>query len=888
VFRSRDGGRSWQHVLFRDAESGAIDLSIDPSNPRVVYAACWQAIRRPHELVSGGPGSGLFRSSDGGDSWEELTRKPGLPTGVLGKIGVVASPARAGRVWAIVEAEDGAVFRSDDYGESWTRLSEDRELRQRAWYYMHIYADPRDAETVWVLNLRAWKSIDGGKSFIQMPIPHGDHHDLWIDPNNSNRMIEGNDGGATVSLNGGRTWSNIYNQPTAEFYHVTTDNQVPYRVYGAQQDNTTISVASRSNLAGITRSDWFDIGGGESGYIAVDPRKPNIIYAGSYGGFLTRYDHTTGQRQNINVWPEASLGWGANQLKYRFQWTYPTMLSPHDPKVLYVTSNHVHRSTDEGMSWEVLSPDLTRNDKTRQEPSGGPITRDNTGAEYYDTLFAFAESPVQPGLLWAGADDGLVHVSRDGGASWQDVTPPAALLPDWALISIIEPSPHDPATAYLAATRYKHDDFRPYLLKTADYGASWQVITGGIPADDFSRVIREDPVRRGLLYAGTETGLYLSFDDGGHWQRLGGNLPVVPIHDLVVKDDDLVLATHGRSFWILDDISPLQQMASARAQLFAPRPTIRFYTNRGFGRATGPGNNYQGTGASMITYRMVDRPDGTKKEVLVDAGQNPPDGVLVNYFLATEPDEEITLTFLDAADNEIKTFSSRPKGNGDKKEPAVPAKAGLNRFVWNMRYPEGVTVPGAMFRSGGVDGPTAPPGSYTVQLTVGSESFTQLFEIRKDPRLPASDDDLQAQFQLLLEIRDKLSDAHGAVNRIRKLRPQVEEWQRRGEAADHAPIAETAQSIAETLTTIENVLIEPRLQVPKDPLHFPPKLNAKLAALVGVVSSADARPTRQSYEVYEKLAGEIDAQLDALAAVVETDVPRLNGLVRQAALPAVP
>ena len=563
VFRSKDGGQSWEQVLFRGQDAGASDLSMDPHNPRVLYASFWETRRTPWSLTSGGPGSGLFKSTDGGDTWTEISRNKGLPRAdnVLGKIGVCASGARPERVFAIVEAEDGAVFRSDDGGETWTRLSEERGLRQRAWYYHHIIADPQDPETVWVLNTETWKSHDGGQTFSGFAIPHGDNHDLWIDPRDPRRMIEGNDGGATVTFNAGETWSSIYNQPTAEFYHVTTDTRTPYRLYAAQQDNTTISVPSRSPLIAITQSEAIEIGGGESGYIAVRPDNPNVIFAGSYLGYLTRYDHTTGQARSIEVWPEDVLGGGARDARYRFQWTFPTLLSPHDPNTLYVTGNHVFRSTDEGTSWEEISPDLTRNDVSKLESSGGPITKDNTGAEFYCTIFSFVESPLERGLFWAGTDDGLVHVSRDNGKTWQNVTPPG--LPEWTLISIIEASPHDAGAAYVAATRYKLDDFAPYAFKTTDYGASWTRITSGIPENVFVRVVREDPTRRGLLYAGTETGVFVSYDDGGTWRPAKGNLPTVPIHDLVVKqpEGDLVLATHGRSFWIYDDLGPIRAIA---------------------------------------------------------------------------------------------------------------------------------------------------------------------------------------------------------------------------------------------------------------------------------------------------------------------------------------
>src|SRR6266571_4813707 len=725
VYRSQDGGKSWEQILFRSDKAGAIDLAMDPNNPRILYASFWETRRLPHTLISGGEESGLFKSSDGGDTWTEITRNPGLPKGLLGKIGITISPAKEGRIWIVVEAEDGAVFRSDDGGESWQRLSEERNLRQRAWYYQHIYADPQDAETLWVLNVQAWKSIDGGRTFFDVSAPHGDHHDLWIDPHNPQRMIEGNDGGACVSFNNGESWSSIFNQPTAEFYHVTADSQVPYRVYGAQQDNTTISVPSRSVRAGITQSDLYEVGGGESGYIAVRSDDPNIVYAGNYQGYITCYNHRTGQQRNIAVWPELASGWGAKDQKYRFQWTFPIVLSPRDPGILYATGNLVFRSMDEGNSWDIISPDLTRNDVSKLEASGGPITKDNTGAEYYGTIFAFAESPLQRGLFWAGSDDGLVHISRDNGESWQNVTPPD--LPEWALISIIEPSPHEAATAYVAANRYKLDDFQPYLYKTQDYGQTWSKITGGLAENDFTRVIREDPVRRGLLYAGTETGAHVSFDDGEQWHALKLKLPAVPIHDLVVKDDDLVAATHGRSFWILDDISPLRQLSDevreAAGHLFAPRPFTRFVSSGGFGRAVTPGKNYRYTSAFIVAFRQQEKPSGEKVDKYLDAGQNPPNGVIVHYYLKEKPEGEIKLSFLDADGKEIKVFSSEEKkaeqtrqeeaGAGDKKkkdekkEPRVPKEAGANRFVWNTRYADPVKIEGAGDSEYAPEGPFA-------------------------------------------------------------------------------------------------------------------------------------------------------------------------------------
>jgi photosystem II stability/assembly factor-like uncharacterized protein/DNA-binding FrmR family transcriptional regulator len=926
VFRSRDGGRTWKKVLYRGDDAGAIDLALDPNNPRIVYATTWEARRGPHYLNSGGPGSGIWRSADGGDTWTELSRNNGLAKLPFGKVGIAASAARPGRVFAVVEAKDGAVFRSDDGGETWQRLSEDRNLRQRAWYYHHIYADPHDAETVWVLNVDAWRSTDGGATFQQVEIPHGDNHDLWLDPNDPLRMIEGNDGGATVSLDGGRTWSSIYNQPTAEFYHVTTDARVPYRIYGAQQDNTTIVVPSRARLSAITHAEADEIGGGESGYIAVRPDDPDIVYSGSFQGFLTRYDHRLGTQRNIMVWPEMSSGQGAGELRYRFQWTFPIVLSPHDPDELYVTGNRVFRSRDEGRSWDVISPDLTRNEASRLRASGGEITKDNTGAEYYGTIFAFVESPRERGVLWAGSDDGLVHLSRDGGTTWRNVTPKGVAA--WSLISMIEASPHDPGTAYLAATRYKLDNFRPFLFRTRDYGRTWTKITAGIAADAFTRVVRADPVRKGLLFAGTETGAYVSFDDGARWQRLGGNLPVVPIHDLVVKDADLVLGTHGRSFWVLDDITPLREWPGARgaagqrgaaaAVLFPPWPAVRIRSKGGFLAKPVPGINYRFSGGAMLAYELGTRKDtGEKLETYLDAGKNPPDGVLVQYWLRDAPKGEVTLTFLDARGRTIRSFSSRPDDEPaapapeaalpaegaetvqrptgaaelEKKEPVVAKAAGLNRFVWNMRYEDATKVEDDVSMDEferALAGPVAVPGRYQVRLKAGGRTYTVPFETRLDPRAPATQAELEEQFELLLRLRDKLSETHEAINRIRTVRGQVEAWEKRA-AADRSAraVVKAAAKLRRELTAIEEELIQTKAKSRQDTLNFPIKLNAKLGGLAAAVAMGDAAPTRSMREVFRDLSRRADAQLARLERTMRTDVRAFEALARRARIPAI-
>jgi photosystem II stability/assembly factor-like uncharacterized protein len=930
IFRSRDGGKTWDHVLFRSQDAGAHDLVIDPFNARVLYAALWESRRTPWSLNSGGPGSGLFKSTDSGDTWTEISRNKGLtkgPKSLLGKIGITASAAQRDRLYAIVEAEHGGVFRSDDGGETWEKGSEDRNLRQRAWYYHHIVADPRDPETVWVLNVETYRSDDGGRTFSEIPTPHGDNHDLWIDPNDTRRMIQGNDGGATVTYNAGQTWSSLYNQPTAEFYHVTTDSRTPYRLHGAQQDNTTMSVPSRSALAAITVAENWEVGGGESGYIAVRPDNPDIIFAGSYLGYLTRYDHSTGQTRNIEVWPEDMIGSGAKDAKYRFQWTFPTLLSPHDPNVLYVTGNHVFRSTDEGTTWQQISPDLTRNDVTKFESSGGPLTKDNTGAEFYGTIFAFAESPLERGLFWAGSDDGLIHISRDNGKSWHNVTPPE--LPDWALVSIIEPSPHEPGAAYVAATRYKLDDFAPYLFKTTDYGATWTRITTGLPSNVFVRAIREDPTRRGLLYAGTETGLQVSFDDGADWQPLKGNLPVVPIHDLVIKEPegDLVVATHGRSFWVLDDLSPVRALAALACEqpaalLVKPRTAVKYGVNSGFGHRAVKGRNYRFIGPFMVAYQQVEDPNtGDKIDRYYDAGKNPPSGAVVSYFLKEKPGGDITLTFFERDGTEIRKFSSKnveeeaeaeakkadsaaAEGVEDvlqtreetlkkkHKDPRIAKEAGLNRFVWNLRYPDATRIEDDDLANelveGGIPGPAVPPGTYHVRLELGQESYEEEFRVAKDPRVGATEADLKAQFEVLLRLRDRLSEVHKAVNELRALRRRAEDWAARAkDKPELETIARAAQAVVDRLKPIEAELIQVEAKSRGDTLSFPVRLNGKLAALAGSIASADSKPTAAARAVFDDLSKRVQAQLDQLSETVVTEIGNLNDAIRTADLPAV-
>lgn len=878
IYRSEDGGKTWKKILYVNEKTGAVDIAMDPNNSRVLYAALWQAYRKPWMLSSGGPGSGLYKTTDGGNTWKNISHNPGMPKGILGKIGVSVSGANSNRVYAIVEAKHGGVFRSDDAGKTWHRLYHKSNLTQRAWYFSRIYASPKNENVVYAPQVTGlFKSVDGGKSFHPLSTPHSDNHVLWIDPKNPKIMVEGNDGGATVTYDGGKSWSTEDNQPTAQFYHVSVDNRFPYHIYGAQQDNSTVNIVSRTTSYGITSKDWFEAAGGESGFVVPDPEHPYITYGGGYDGALVKYNRKTGQRQMIDVWPDNPMGHGASKLKERFQWTYPIVISPEHPNVMYVTSQYVYKSTDHGMSWKRISPDLTRNDKKKQKSSGGPITKDNTSVEYYDTIFAFAESPVKAGVLWAGSDDGLVHVSKDGGKTWENVTP--RHLPDWATISIIEPSHFNAGTAYIAARKYRQDDFHPYLYKTTDYGKHWEKITNGIPENQYTFVIRQDTKDKNLLFAGTQRGVFVSFNDGHDWQPLQLNLPHVPIRDMAIQNsqNDLVLATHGRSFWILDNLEELRQLSkkveNSKMHLFKPEHTYLM-----------KGGSFHRPGMAI--------------------GENPPNGAVIYYYLKNQPSKKDTvkLEFMTASGDTIITFSNKTNSQGKpvhESKNFYPQKGhtphdvltdttGLNRFVWNLRYPDATHVPGAVIWDGNMQGPKVVPGTYKVKLTVNGHSMVQEFQVEKDPRIKATQQDLQAQFDLLMKVHKKLDQTDKKINRIRSIRKQINGYlQQLKKYPKVGELKKTAKPILDSLTTIEHNLIQVKAHAVEDPLNYPIKLNNKLAALATTISSSFNRPTKQEYEVFKELSGKVDKQFNRLKPIINNEVPKFNRKVKSMNIPAV-
>ena len=851
IFKSTDGGKTWNRSLFRDDKTGAVDLSMDAKSPDVLYAGMWEVFRTPHSLSSGGPGSGLFKSTDGGGTWTELTRNPGLPKPVWGKIGVSVSGADPNRVYALIEAQDGGLYLSDDAGATWKLANADRNIRQRAFYYTRVNADPQAKDTVYILNVSFYRSTDAGKTLSSIRVPHGDNHDLWIAPDDPKRMIQSNDGGANVSLNAGQTWTD-QDFPTAQFYNVVTTMHVPYHVCGAQQDNSTACVPSTGG------GELYDVGGGESGYIAPDPEDTDVFYAGSYGGLLTRINRRTGERRNINVWPDNPMGHSSSDMTERFQWTFPIVIAPTNPNVLYVTSQHVWRSTNEGQSWEKISGDLTRHDASTMGPSGGPITLDQTGVETYATVFTLAPSPVDGNVIWAGSDDGLVHVTRDGGKSWQKVTPQG--LPDFTRISLIDASPHAAGTAYLAGNRYQRGDRAPYVYKTSDYGKSWTKIVAGIPGDDFPRAIREDKVRKGLLFLGTEQGMFVSFNDGARWQSLRTDLPVTPVHGIAVKDNDLVIGTHGRSFYVMDNISVLRQANAAMTTeplvLFDPADAVRSVSR-----------------SVMIDYYLKTPADKVAIDILDPAGK-----VIRTYSGPQQPPAATT----PARPAEMEEGEAAPR-----QAPAarVTATAGMNRFMWDMRYPNAVDFPGMIMWAASTRGPAAPPGRYQVRVTAGGVTKTQDFEIKRNVAVPnVTDADLQAQFTLAKQISDRVSDANRAVIRIRDIKTQVNE--RIGKATD-AGIKTAGQGLIDKLTEVEGEIYQHRLRSGQDPLNYPIRLNNKLAALQGTVESGDYGPTAQALAVFKELSGRLDKQLARLDAVVKSDLAEFNRQLTGAGLEPV-
>ena len=897
VYRSRDGGAHWERVLDRGPDAGAVDLSMDPFNPRILYAGCWAARRTFWHLNSGGPGSGLWRSMDGGDTWEELSGRGGLPGGLLGKHGVSASGARAGRVWALVEAEGDktGLWRSDDHGNTWAQVSSNRDLMHRPWYYTHVFADTGHADTVYVTNLQMWKSTDGGVSFTEVTTPHGDNHDLWIDPRNPRRMIEGNDGGACVSFNGGQTWSSIYNQLTAQFYRLDVDNQYPYRVYGTQQDNTSISVPSASEWGSITLGECTYPGTGESGFIAVHPLDPNIVYCGAVGsspggaGALQRYDHHTRQIRLVNVWPEKSRGVAPRDLKYRFAWTFPLVFSPHDPKTLYAGGNRVFRTTDEGTSWTEISPDLSLNEPDRQGHSGGELTHDTAGAEVHATCASLAISPHRDGEIWASTDDGLVHLTRNEGKTWKNVTPRG--MPELAYVGCVEISAHDADTVYVSATCYKLADYRPYLFRTRDGGRTWQSINGDLPQGEITRVVRADPVRKGLLFTGTETGIFFTLDDGRHWTRLRGGLPVAPVYDLKIKGADLVAATHGRSFWILDDISPLRQLEGARrgAQLVAPRDTVRtrLSWSAGMGHSKkgisyGPAFGIGGGSEPMAKGRRY-----------LDVGENPPHGAIVWYLLPPGFDGAVRLSFTDASGRELQAFASDDSALPEARRPAT--RPGLNRFVWDLRQRGPVKLDASLVvrrnkpladESEDIPGPVVAPGRYAVVMQAGTQRLEAGFAVVKDPRVKTTQRAFDQQQALLQRLFGKWSQLNEAVNRLRLLRRQIAELDRRLGAGD-ALLRDKAAALKARLDAVESVLVDPKRESSRDVLRHQAGLNDALADLVSVVAIADEPPTRPAREVSDEVIAQVDAQLAALDQAMAVELPALNAALQSAGVEVV-
>ena len=849
VFRSVDGGKTWEKVLYVSDKAGAGDLVFDPNNHRIMYAATWQMKRNGYRMDSGGPDSKLFKSTDGGDSWDEITNNDGLPDGPWGIVGVAVSPVNSKRVWTVIEADDGGVFRSDDAGKTWKKVNANRSLRQRAWYYSRITADTQNEDMVYIMNVSYGVSRDGGKTFELKRAPHGDHHDLWIDPMNNQRMVIADDGGAQVSNDAGENWTTYHNQPTAQFYRVTTDNVFPYRIYGAQQDNSAIRIAHRTAGSSIGERNWEPTTGGESAHLAPDPLNPEVVYGGTFKGYMSRLDHSTGQSRSTNVWPDNPAGSGVEVMKYRFNWNYPVFFSPHNDQKLYAGSNYLHVTYNGGQSWEVISPDLTRGEPETLLSSGGPITQDNTGVEFYGTIFAAAESKREEGVIWVGSDDGLIHVTRDGGENWENVTPP--MSPERNMINCIDVNPLVDGGVYVAATSYKFGDYTPYLYKSDDYGKTWKLITTGIDPTHYTRAIRADPDRSGLLYAGTEWGMYVSFDDGESWQSFQLNLPITSIRDLQVKENNLIAATHGRSFWLIDDLTPLHQLNEEVVQ-------SDFYL-------------YQ----PKTSYRMQQR--GGRRDARFE-GENHPNGVLFQYYLKSfdRETDEVKLDILELNGDLIQSYGSKSKERSNRLE----VKAGGNRFTWNMRYPGFKDFKGMILYSSPNLGPKAVPGLYKARLSVNGTSVEQEFRIVKDPRLPNTKEDYQKQFDFLISVRDKVSEAHQAIRDIRSTRKDLHYLKSKinGDEALQE-ITEMANDLDQEMSVIENNIHMTKNQSYQDPLNYGIRINNRLAFLMADQQRGDYPPTDQAVEFKGEVEKELDKELQDLKILLKERIEKINSII---------
>jgi len=854
VFKTMDGGKTWKKVLYVNNQTGCSDLMMEPGNPAILYAGTWRIQRTPYSLESGGDGGGIWKSVDGGETWKNISASKGLPKGLWGITGITVSPSNTDKLYALIENKDGGLFVSNDDGESWTLQNSENNIRQRAWYYSKVFVDPKNDNEVYVLNVDFLKSTDGGKTFKTINTPHGDHHDLWIDPEEANRMIIADDGGAQISFDGGTNFSTHMNQPTGQYYRVSTDNHFPYRILGAQQDNSTVRILSRSAGAGITQNDWQETAGAESGYVVADPLNPDVVYGGNYSGYLSRLDHKTGENRAVSVWPDDPLGGGIDVSKYRFQWNFPVFFSPHNPKKLYAAGNKLFVTENEGASWKAISGDLTTDDKTRQRSSGGPITKDNTGVEVYCSIFTATESALEKDVLWTGSDDGLINISKDGGQSWTNVTPPAA--GNWMMWNCVETDPFEKGKAYFVGTKYKSDDFTPYIFKTTDYGKTWTKITNGIATTHFARCLRADKKVKGLLYAGTEYGMYISYDDGGNWKPFQLNLPIVPITDITLKENDLIVATQGRSFWVLDDLSIAQQKS----------PEIINKT------------------LHVFDVNDAYRYEGMQDLQVKNAGINPPNGSVINYYVKNITDSPaVSIEILDQHKKQVKLFT----GNAKEKANKIDVNKGMNQFVWDMKYAPAEKIEGQILWHGTIPGPRAAPGKYFYKIKVDKDSAEGSFMVKANPVYKTTQQDYEEQVDFLLAIRDKFNAIQKANKNIADLRKQINDFTDKQGKDLPAAIKLQADTINKQLTAIEEALHQTKAKSDQDVLNFPIRLDDKLSGLYDFAASGNTAPAQQGKETFTDLSAQTDLQLNKLKQLLDEELPKLNQLIRDKLLPAI-